>query len=204
MNCSTGLLFVLERRTSGRLLSYSDLTRIFSGKSFNSACSLKSLHRIQYGLLIVFRSSRWGSLVHSFRARRLWINSDSFLSIIFSIMMTLKSDSTALHNRIYDAEDNILIQCSSCSIDFLISKEWLLKTCALARPHVVYQNICVMSIQLLSFHRATCTSNICEMSIALLSVRANIALWNDNSCIDISQIFDVPYEAAHAHIFFSN
>ena len=45
------------------------------------------------------------------------------------------------------------------------------------------------------------TSNICEMSIELLSFHRATSARIDNSSIDISEIFDVPLEAEHAHIF---
>ena len=45
------------------------------------------------------------------------------------------------------------------------------------------------------------TSIICEMSIKLLSFHIAMSARIDNRPIDISQIFDVPLEVAHAHIF---
>ena len=44
-------------------------------------------------------------------------------------------------------------------------------------------------------------SNIYEISLELLSVHRATSARTDNRTIDISQIFDVRYEAAHAHIF---
>ena len=45
------------------------------------------------------------------------------------------------------------------------------------------------------------TSDICEISIELLSFHIATSARTDNRAIDISQIFDVRYEAAYAYLF---
>ena len=45
-------------------------------------------------------------------------------------------------------------------------------------------------------------SNICEISIELLSFHRAMSARTDNKAIHISQIFDVQVEAAHADFFF--